>query len=286
MTIHLARDGSALGIFTESEVREGLASGRFVLSDLAWREGASAWTPLSTWPEFATAPASAGPEVSASTVPWELRKSPESFLATLRLAVLSPGAGLADGRYAFGDWIAYAYVAFALVLPFQIIGAVIGAGRNEQMAEFIAKLGFDEIAQQISAQPYSLAMTIVSVIAGAVFAPLMHAVSGLLLWVFQRLFGYKVSIERTTSASMLAAASATLAMAPINLLGFDFMLQLVAGLVVLIPGLVIYYRALGAATGISPWVQFGISLLLWFVVCCCCCVLPMTLVGVLAAGAR
>ena len=42
--------------------------------------------------------------------------------------------------------------------------------------------------------------------------------------------------------------------------------------------------ALGAATGTSPWVQFGVSCFVAFVVCCCCCGLPFVLLGGLTAG--
>jgi hypothetical protein len=45
----------------------------------------------------------------------------------------------------------------------------------------------------------------------------------------------------------------------------------------LIPACVVYYRALGAATGVSPWAQFGIDNFVWFVLCCCCCFLPVML---------
>ena len=41
---------------------------------------------------------------------------------------------------------------------------------------------------------------------------------------------------------------------------------------------------LGAATGISPWAQFGISCFVWFVLGCCCCLLPALFFGLAAKG--
>lgn len=93
MSIHLARDGSALGIFSESEVREGLAASRFFLTDLAWREGMPAWTPLSTWPEFASfgmAPDSAPPATGPAMPAWERGASFANFFATIRDVAIDP----------------------------------------------------------------------------------------------------------------------------------------------------------------------------------------------------
>lgn len=44
--IHIARNHKPFGTFPEEEIREGIKSGRFVASDLAWREGMAEWKPL------------------------------------------------------------------------------------------------------------------------------------------------------------------------------------------------------------------------------------------------
>jgi len=41
-TIHITRGTTGLGTFSEEEVREGLRTGRFISTDLGWREGMSA----------------------------------------------------------------------------------------------------------------------------------------------------------------------------------------------------------------------------------------------------
>lgn len=46
MQYHVGRSGQQLGQFTEEEMRQGLVSGRFLASDLAWREGMPQWKPL------------------------------------------------------------------------------------------------------------------------------------------------------------------------------------------------------------------------------------------------
>ena len=50
--IHIGRAGVKLGSFSEFEVRQGLASGRFLLTDLGWKEGMENWAPLSQFSEF------------------------------------------------------------------------------------------------------------------------------------------------------------------------------------------------------------------------------------------
>jgi hypothetical protein len=52
-TFHINRSGTSLGTFSEDEVREGLRSGKFVGTDLGWREGMATWQPLAQISEFA-----------------------------------------------------------------------------------------------------------------------------------------------------------------------------------------------------------------------------------------
>ncbi|MDB6007517.1 MAG: hypothetical protein JWR15_4504 [Prosthecobacter sp.] len=48
MDCHIARNGQQLGVFAESEVQSGLASGQFMPGDLYWTEGMAEWQPLSS----------------------------------------------------------------------------------------------------------------------------------------------------------------------------------------------------------------------------------------------
>jgi len=66
--ISIARDGKSFGNFSEEAVREGLRSGRYLPTDLGWREGMATWQPLSQFPEFA-ADMPAGTPPPAPTTP-------------------------------------------------------------------------------------------------------------------------------------------------------------------------------------------------------------------------
>src|SRR5438552_7968528 len=63
--IHVNRGATSLGTFSEEEVREGLKTGRFVPTDLGWREGMASWKALSQFPELGGEPAPAAPPQQA-----------------------------------------------------------------------------------------------------------------------------------------------------------------------------------------------------------------------------
>src|SRR5436305_10625351 len=68
--IHGYGGATGLGVCSEEEVREGLRTGRFVPTDIWWREGMANWQPLSLFPEWgAVAPAAPPPQTGASATP-------------------------------------------------------------------------------------------------------------------------------------------------------------------------------------------------------------------------
>jgi hypothetical protein len=84
--IHIARDHKPFGTVTEEELRDGIFSGKFVSTDLVWREGMSEWKPLgemaAQWGMETPAPAlvipvtvtSLSPDAESGTEPaWEER---------------------------------------------------------------------------------------------------------------------------------------------------------------------------------------------------------------------
>jgi hypothetical protein len=103
--IHVNRGATSLGIFSEEEVREGLNTGRFVPTDIGWREGMANWQPLSQFSELgATAPAAPPAQIGAgamseaavlrSGLPWEHRKERglfNAFVETLIMVLTKPG---------------------------------------------------------------------------------------------------------------------------------------------------------------------------------------------------
>ncbi|MFN7340453.1 MAG: GYF domain-containing protein [Opitutia bacterium] len=126
MEIHLARDGSSLGVFTEPEVREGLAGGRFRPSDLAWRQGMSTWTPLANWPEFAGVAAPGLPGSAPVPEPrpaWERGASFRNFFGTLYDVILNPVATFdALPRGNLGKVVGFQYAAG---LPSWLCGSIL-----------------------------------------------------------------------------------------------------------------------------------------------------------------
>jgi hypothetical protein len=96
MQIHVARPPNQLGVFSQEEVAVGLQAGRFLPTDQGWREGMSAWTPLSQWAEFSplgipSAPAEFAQAASAQPMPaWERGSSIENFFSTIKDVALNP----------------------------------------------------------------------------------------------------------------------------------------------------------------------------------------------------
>jgi len=117
--IHVNRGATSLGAFPEEQVREGIRAGRFLPSDLGWREGMASWQPLSQFSEFgedvaAAAPAPAAPPTQTPTppamvappagsttaaprsgLPWDERHSKglfHGFIETLQMVLSKPGA--------------------------------------------------------------------------------------------------------------------------------------------------------------------------------------------------
>jgi hypothetical protein len=102
--IHVNRGATSLGVFSEEEVREGLRTGRFVLTDIGWREGMANWQPLSQFPELGAAapvppPAQIGvgttseAAASRSGLPWEHRQERglfNAFVETLVIVLTKP----------------------------------------------------------------------------------------------------------------------------------------------------------------------------------------------------
>ena len=114
MQIHVARNSTQLGIFAPEEIIAGLQSGRFLASDLAWRDGLPAWTPLGDWAEFrgvGVPPPSpsvgsafgAKDEATPAMPSWERGASFGHYVATIKEVALDPVrtfAQLRDGGFA------------------------------------------------------------------------------------------------------------------------------------------------------------------------------------------
>jgi len=115
-TIHVARDGTNIGTFSVEEVQEGLRTGRFLPTDMAWEAGMPDWRPLSqvmagksgaATPAPGTTEANvvpvsssgAGPAAgSGGGLPWEHREQLGFFKAyfdTVIMVLTKPGEAFA-----------------------------------------------------------------------------------------------------------------------------------------------------------------------------------------------
>ena len=118
--IHVNRGATSLGAFPEDQVREAIRTGRFLPTDLGWKEGMANWQPLSQFAEFASdfpaaapaaavpppqapaptpAPASAAPVATSvssaprSGLPWEHRDTfgfVNGFVQTVSMVLTRP----------------------------------------------------------------------------------------------------------------------------------------------------------------------------------------------------
>src|SRR5207249_2900210 len=88
--IHVNRGATSLGAFPEEQVREGIRSGRFLSSDLGWKEGMANWQPLSQFAEFA----SDFPAAAAAPPPPQTPTPSSSAVAPATGSTSAPRSGL------------------------------------------------------------------------------------------------------------------------------------------------------------------------------------------------
>src|SRR5438270_11592171 len=168
--IHVNRGATSLGTFPEEQVREGIGAGRFVPSDLGWREGIASWQPLSQFTEFAddmaaapaastpptqtpAAPAMIGPTAGSTSaprsgLPWDERHSKglfSAFIETLQMVLTRPSEAFTAMRRegGLGEPLLYTIIggSFGLVfyfiyqLAFQSLGMF--ANRTNPLAHLV-----------------------------------------------------------------------------------------------------------------------------------------------------
>ena len=132
-TYHINRSGTSLGTFSEEDVRAGPRSGRFLGTDLGWREGMAAWQVLAQIPELAqdipAAGAAVPPPQAASPgpippaagagarfgLPWDDRQQKgffTAFIETLQMVLTRPAEAFTVMKRegGFGEPLIYAVV--------------------------------------------------------------------------------------------------------------------------------------------------------------------------------
>ncbi|MEY4086614.1 MAG: hypothetical protein RLZZ405_802 [Verrucomicrobiota bacterium] len=297
--IHVARKTVQLGVFTPEEVVAGLASGRFLSTDLAWTNGLAAWKPLGAWPEFAAAsnppPSPLGAEsatVVGEPLTWEKSKGLRSAWISFTEVLVRPSPTLTVSRLELGSVLSLAWILAALAAVFLIVGGSLHAEANAayqraqaaQMTESIsaAKGSMDWLAPWaeylLKAEPASVTSLVVQGILMVLFGPLLNLLLGIWVWLGLRSLGLlgvaslrRTDFGRTVAASALALTAVGLLSAPVNLLPASAGALL--GLPLLIVLLVVACRALAAALRVDGWAVFGALLAFNFLACCllgCC----------------
>jgi hypothetical protein len=277
MQIHVARGSSSLGVFSVEEVVSGLQSGKFLMTDLAWREGMSTWVMLAQWSEFAGVLPAAPPDVVTQsnnlslTVPWEKSPSLGSYFETIKGALLSPYATFASGTFGFKQYITFAYITALLLAPFSIFGQMHSSDINQNLAEFLSSLDpvkFADAIHKLESATTAPAGVWFWVICYTIFYPFFIALFGVFLWLGLKLFRENVTVEKTVVALIISLSALNLCSALI-LLTAPYKIYFLLVALSAIPSIIISCRATAAVLKVSPLKVFGVWFM-WGVVSCCC----------------
>ena len=298
MQIHVARHQQQLGVFAAEDIAAGLSSGRFHASDLAWREGMAAWTPLGDWPEFRgvgvpASPGAADARPVETCFPWEISKRPLSAYASFVSLIREPGAVLQGARLEFFSTLQLIWIVLFTASIFSIIGGVVHA---EALAQAMRTAGSD-LAKLAMGMPgetgrlYAkladyLVMTqakgfedvVIQSLLWVVLIPFWYLAVGLLQWIGLRLLGLcgeksckTAQLGRTVVASMLGHMLLGAVLCPAALLAPQSGAYTLAMVILGVAGVVLYFRALAGALRIDPWMVFGSVIFLCVAFACCCC---------------
>src|ERR1043166_8553402 len=146
-TIHVNRGANSLGAFPEEQVSEGIRAGRFLPTDLGWKEGLANWQPLSQFTEFAgdvsaapaagvpppqtptppaTVPTMASTSVPRGGLPWDARESKglfSAFIETLQMVLTKPSEAFTamQREGGLGEPLLYAMIGGSFGLVFYFI---------------------------------------------------------------------------------------------------------------------------------------------------------------------
>ena len=198
--IHVNRGATSLGAFPEEQVHESIRAGRFLPSDLGWKDGMANWQPLSQFAEFAadfaapaptsTAPAPQTPAGGAaasapvtnavtprSGLPWEHRDSLgffNAFVQTVSTILTRPTEAFLTMRTegGLGD-----------PLSFGVIGGSIGAIVWTLLSAAIHSLGWAAALSQQNSIDSLLGASVggAMIFVRIILTPIFIAV-GLFIW--------------------------------------------------------------------------------------------------------
>ena len=291
--IHVNRGATSLGAFPEEQVREGIRAGRFLPSDLGWREGMASWQPLSQFTEFAgdlaaspspgappppqtpTAPAMIAPSAGSTSaprsgLPWEHRDAIgffNAFVQTVRMILTRPTEAFTLMRTegGFGD-----------PLLFGVIGGSVGAivwillSATFHSLGWAAALSQQNSLQNLMGAGVSGVMLVVRLIVTPIFIALGLFIWAALVHVFLMMAGGANKTFETSFRALGFAYGATALFAIIPCCG---------GLVALIWGLIADCIAISRSHETDTG-RAVIAVLLPIVICCGGIVLLCLMLGV------
>lgn len=192
MQIHVARDGQQLGQFPRDEVEAGLASGRFLPTDLAWSEGQPDWVAVSSFPGLSAArSASLPPDLPSS----RHRVTPDAPSA----ASLGPPrtSGLAIASLVFG-------VLSVTILP-------ILAGLPAVICGHVSRAQIKKAGDLLRGDGLALAGLIMGYLSFAML-PVLAILAGIALPVFNQVQVRGKEVKSLSNAKQIALACKLYAM--------------------------------------------------------------------------
>ena len=276
--IHVTRGATSLGAFSEEDVREGLRTGRFLSTDLGWREGMASWQPLSQFEEFREAAPPSPPlqsgvapspqlVVPRSGLPWDERQAKgivNAFIETLQMVLSRPVVAFAAMKRegGLGEPLFYAIIGgtiggvFAITYNFVLRSFAPFGDRHGAFTHLFAGLGWI----------FLLVLTPLLVVIG------MFVASAILHVCLMIVGGAKQSFETTFRVICFAEGSAS------PLLVIPFCGGLISGIWKIVLYCIGLARAHETDTG-----RAVIAVLLPLIVCCGGLLLIIMMFGALGA---
>jgi hypothetical protein len=164
--IHINRDRENIGKFNDQDVADGLKSGRFLLTDLAWREPMTTWEPLSTFTDLPP------PEKTVETIPVVVATTPR----------------VGEGRIAIGECFSSGWEKFQKNMGVLMLGTFVFLVVNVSLW-FVSELA-QSVLQMFTKNGGSeeQVLKIMAIVVGVFFSILSSTVTTILsagfLWMF------------------------------------------------------------------------------------------------------
>jgi hypothetical protein len=275
-TIHVNRGATSLGTFPEEQVREALRAGRFLPTDLGWKEGMANWQPLSQFSEFASdiaaaapasgvpppqtptpptaiAPAAGSPSTAPrSGLPWDERHTKgffSAFIETLQMVLTRPGEAFTAMRRegGLGEPLIYALIGGTL-------GTVVGLFYRFALQSVFAGFGRTDALNHLLGGAALILVMIISPLLVVIGTFIVSAILHLCLMIVG---GARQSFETTFRVVCFSGGSVN----PLQLI------PICGGLIAFVWGLVLYCIGLARSHEIETG-RAVIAVLLPLIVCC------------------